>query len=158
MTVSASAFRATMAAVPTAVTVVTVADASGGDVAMTVSAMVSLSLSPPLLMVSIGDDATIAAAMRGATMFGVSVLAEDQAALSARFAAREGHGLGGVDHGRGPHGSALLAGAVAHLECRVAARHRGGDHTMVVGEVLHATAFDRPPLLHHRRAYRRIAP
>ena len=51
----------------------------------------------------------------------------------------------------------LLDGAVAHIECRVARRHPGGDHTIVVGEVVSAFAADGPPLVHHRGAYGRPA-
>lgn len=156
MTIAPETFRATMATMPTAVAVVTAVDAAGHDAAMTVSAVVSLSLTPPLLMVSIGDDATIAESMRAAARFGVSVLADDQQALSVRFAERAMRRIDDLPHTRGPGGTALLAGAVAHLECRIVARHPGGDHTMVVGEVVHAAAFDRPPLVHHRGAYRRI--
>ncbi|HVZ48315.1 MAG TPA: flavin reductase family protein [Gemmatimonadaceae bacterium] len=158
MTVDPATFRAAMATVPTAVTVISVRDRSGADHGMTVGAFTSLSLQPPLVLACIGDDATIAAVMRDAAMFGVSVLAEDQGPLSSRFADRERRGFADVPHTRGPAGTALLDGAVAHLECAVVARHPGGDHTIVVGEVRHAVHTSRAPLLHHRSAYRRIGP
>jgi flavin reductase (DIM6/NTAB) family NADH-FMN oxidoreductase RutF len=156
MPIDAATFRSVMGAVPTGVTVLTIVDRAGSDHGMTVGAFCSLSLSPPLVLACIGDDATIATEMREATNFGISVLAQDQAALSRRFADREGRGFGGVAHVRGPLGTILLDGAVAQMECRVTARHRGGDHTIVVGEIMHAVANEGTPLVHHRGAYARL--
>ena len=156
MSVDAATFRAALATVPTAVTIVSARDHAGTDHGMTVGAFTSLSLQPPLVLVCIGDDATIADVMREATTFGVSVLADDQAALSDLFADRARRGFTGVAQRRGPSGTVLIDGAVAHLECAVVARHPGGDHTIVVGEVRHATYTARPPLLHHRSRYGRV--
>lgn len=157
MSVDAETFRRVLGAAPSPVTILTIVDAQGADHGMTVSAFASLSLDPPLVLVCVGDDATIAAPMREARQFGVNVLADDQAELSIRFADRDVRGFGGVPHHRAPGGSALLDGAAAHLECRVVARHPGGDHTIVVGEVTFATATERPPLVHLRGRYRAVA-
>lgn len=156
MSIDAPTFRAVLATVPTAVSVIAVRDPDGTDRGMTVGAFTSLSLRPPLVLVCVGDDATIAPAMQGASTFGLSVLAEDQASISALFADRTRRGFTGLAHGRGPAGTALLDGAVAHLECTIVARHRGGDHTIVVGEVQYAAHTSRQPLVHHRSAYARI--
>lgn len=153
MPVSADDFRRVLGTVPTAVSVITIVDDAGEDQGMTVGAFCSLSLSPPLVLTCIGDDATLAPALRTATHFGLSVLASDQAALSVRFADTDARRFDGVPHARGPAGTALLAGAGSHLECRVVARHPAGDHTIVVGEVLYAVAYDRPPLVYHRSDY-----
>jgi flavin reductase (DIM6/NTAB) family NADH-FMN oxidoreductase RutF len=156
MTIDESTFRRVLGAVPTGVSVFTVVDRAGNDHGMTVGAFASLSLNPPLLLACIGDDATIAQVMPEAERFGISVLAEDQAELSRRFADREARGFAGVAHARGPLGTVLIEGAVAQIECRIVARHRGGDHTIVVGEILHATSTDRAPLVHHRGGYPRL--
>ena len=158
MSIDAETFRRVLAAAPTAVTVLTLVDASGVDHGMTVSSFASLSLEPPLVLVCVGDDATIADAMRDARTFGISVLAEHQADLSIRFADRDVRGFDGVACTRGPSGTALLDGAVVQLECHVVARHPGGDHTIVVGEVRHAVAHDHRPLVHLRGRYRSVAP
>lgn len=157
MTVDAAAFRRALGAVPTAVSVLTIVDAHGVDRGMTVGAFCSLSLSPPLVLVCIGDEATIAGPMRVATQFAMSVLAEDQADLSLLFADTQARGFGGIDCSRGPGGLLLIEGASARLECRITARYPGGDHTIVVGEVTHADVTSRPPLVHHRSAYNRLA-
>ena len=157
MPIDAATFRSVMGALPTGVTVLTIVDRAGSDHGMTVGAFCSLSLEPPLVLACIGDDATIAAEMREATSFGISVLAQDQEALSSRFADRERRGFGGVAHARGPLGTILLSGAVAQMECRITARHGGGDHTIVVGEIMHAAAHEGAPLVHHRGTYARLA-
>ena len=157
MTIDAATFRRVLGVVPTAVTVLTIVDELGLDRGMTVGSFCSLSLEPPLVLACVGDDATIAGAMRGATHFGISVLADDQEPLSRLFADTGARRFDGVPHHRGPNGLALLDGACAHLECRITARHPGGDHTIVVGEVLHAGATARHPLVHHRGGYNRLA-
>jgi len=156
MTIDEVTFRRLLGAVPTAVAVLTVVDAEGVDRAMTVGAFASVSLDPPLVLVCIGGDATIAEPARTAASFGISVLADDQVDLSRRFADRANRDLDGVASVRGPAGTALLGGAVAHIECAIVARHPGGDHTIVVGELRHGATFDKLPLLHHRGGYSRL--
>src|SRR5262245_57509177 len=128
MSIDETTFRRVMGAVPTGVSVFTIVDAAGADHGMTVGAFCSVSLNPPLVLACIGDDATLARWMGEADRFAVSVLAEDQAALSERFADREARGFDHVAHTRGPLGAVLIDGAAAHLECRIVARHRAGDH------------------------------
>ena len=147
-----------MGAVPTTVTVLTIVDSAGVDRGMTVGAFCSVSLDPPLVLACIGDDASIADAMRSVTHFGISVLANTQESLSRRFADTEARTFEGVPHHRGAHGMALISGAVAHLECRVTRRHPGGDHTIVVGEVLSASDQTGSPLVHHRGSYGTLTP
>jgi 3-hydroxy-9,10-secoandrosta-1,3,5(10)-triene-9,17-dione monooxygenase reductase component len=152
-----AAFRHALGRFPSGVTVVTVRGEDGRDFGMTVSAFASLSLSPPLVLVCIGDDATIAGAVAAAGHFAVSVLAEDQGALAASFAAQDIDRFDGIGVARGMNALALLDGAVAHLQCAIVARHRGGDHTIIVGEVLAADAVeDGRPLIYQRGEYRRL--
>jgi 3-hydroxy-9,10-secoandrosta-1,3,5(10)-triene-9,17-dione monooxygenase reductase component len=155
--IDAATFRHALGRFPSGVTVVTVRDNDGRDFGMTVSAFASVSLDPPLVLVCIGDDATIAGNVAAAGHFAVSVLAEGQEALAQLFADTGADRFAGTEVFRGSSGLALLHGAVAHLECAIVARHRGGDHTIVVGEVLAATAVeDGRPLIYHLGAYRRI--
>jgi flavin reductase (DIM6/NTAB) family NADH-FMN oxidoreductase RutF len=155
--IDAATFRHALGRFPSGVTVVTVRDDGGRDYGMTVSAFASVSLEPPLVLVCIGDDATIAGAVEAAGHFAVSVLADDQAALAQRFADSDADRFAGTAVVRGVTGLALLEGAVAQLECAIIARHRGGDHTIVVGEVLAATAVeDGRPLIYQRGEYRRL--
>ena len=146
-------FRDVLGRFATGVTVLTTRDADGRDRGMTVSAFASLSLDPPLVLACIGHDATIAGSVAAAEHFGVSVLAERQEPLSHRFADPGADRFDGVPFSRGTSGVALLDGAIAHLECRIVARHEGGYHTIVVGEVLEATVRDEQPLVHYRGDY-----
>lgn len=156
MSVDSETFRRVLGRFPSGVTVVSIRDAEDRDQGMTVSAFSSVSLDPPLVLACIGDDATLASAMAHASVFGVSVLADGQESLSQRFAQTEARRFDEIPHVRGSTGVALVTGAIAHIECRVVARHHAGDHTIVVGEVLAATAFPGRPLVHFGSAYVRL--
>ena len=155
--IDASTFRRVLARFPSGVTVVTVRGTDGRDFGMTVSAFASLSLVPPLVLVCIGDDATIAGNVAEAGHFAVNVLSDDPEALARQVAEQDSDRFAGAGVSRGATGLALLDGAAAQLECAIVARHRGGDHTIVVGEVLGASALENGrPLVYQRGEYRRL--
>lgn len=156
MPVDSTAFRSALARFASGITVVTSRDGDGRDVGMTVSAFSSLSLSPPLILLCVDHAASVAPVLCHTDHFAVNILAADQESLSRRFAEREVDRFDGVAFTRGLQGIALLGGAVAHLECRTDARHPGGDHTILVGEVLAAAVHERDPLLYHRSGYGRL--
>lgn len=142
--------RGVMRRFPTGVAVVTV-DAHGDRLGVTVSALVSLSLEPPLVGVSIRREAQIHALLVEAGGFAVSLLAAGQEWLAQHFA-RSTPPIAmwhGVAHEEGSVGAPLLAGAVGWLECRLSAEYPAGDHTFFVGEVLAAELGpEAPPLVH----------
>jgi flavin reductase (DIM6/NTAB) family NADH-FMN oxidoreductase RutF len=142
--------RGVMRRFPTGVAVVTV-DAHGDRLGVTVSALVSLSLDPPLVGVSIGREAQMHELLREAGGFAVSLLASGQEWLAQHFA-RSTPPIAmwhGVAHEEGSAGAPLLAGALGWLECKLQAEHPAGDHTFFVGEVLAAElGEDAPPLVH----------
>jgi len=156
--VDAATFRRALGSFASGVTVVAVRDAAGVDHGMTVSAFCSVSLEPPLVLVCIDHAATCAPRIAVATHVGISLLAGEQSALSRRFADPDADRFDGVDVTRGATGVPLLAGALAHLECRIVARHPGGDHTIVVGEVLAAHARGGDPLVYFRGRYGAVHP
>ena len=88
---------------------------------------------------------------------GVSVLATTQQQLSQRFAESRDDRFSGVPTRRGDSGVALIEGALAQLETRIVAQHPGGDHTIVVCEVIGGTVEPGDPLLYHRAAYARLS-
>lgn len=103
---------------------------------VTIGSLVSLSLEPALVGVSIGRDAQALELIREAGGFAVSVLAGDQAAMAQHFARSvppiaQWEGVAVRESGRGP----LLAGAVSWLECALHSQHEAGDHTFFVGAV-----------------------
>ena len=157
MTLDADSFRSVMGRFASGVTVVTTRDSDERDIGMTVSAFCSVSLHPPLVQISVGHDASAFDAIAACQAFVVNVLAADQESLSRRFAelesARRFDGLGFT---RGELGMVLLDDAAAHLECTVVDTHVAGDHTIVIGEVKHATAGDARPLLYYRGGYAQL--
>jgi flavin reductase ActVB len=146
-------FRDALGRFASGVTIITTRDAVGADHGMTVSAFTSLSLDPPLILCCIDRAATIAPHIAAADCIGVSVLAHGQEALSRRFALKDADRFEGVPILRAPSGVALVPAALAHLDCRVAARYGAGDHTIVVGEVMALATFAGEPLVYFRGAY-----
>lgn len=157
MSVAADDYRAVMRAFPAGVAVVSI-DAPAGRLALTIGSLASLSLEPPLVGVAIGREAALHELLREAGAFGVSLLAGDQEALAQHFA--RGVPPIALWHAiewrpGSATGSPLLEGAVGWLECRAAAEHRVGDHTLFVGEVIAAErGRSGPGLVYVGSAYR----
>jgi flavin reductase ActVB len=149
-------FRAALSRFASGVTVVTARGYDGSDHGMTVSAFSSLSLEPPLVLVCLDETATLLPHLLAAATFGISILGAAQRELSRRFADQSIDRFDGVSFTRAPSGPALLDGAAAHLECRRTAVHPGGDHVIIVGEVLSARSSAEEPLVYYHRRYRRF--
>lgn len=145
-------FRSVLGRFASGVTVLTIR-AGEEDHGMTASAFCSVSLSPPLVLACIDEAASIMPRLRRAEHFGISILSEGQEALSRRFAEVEGDRFEGVGFRRGATGVALLDDALAHVECRIEARHPAGDHTIYIGEVLEASVLGARPLIYYRSGY-----
>ena len=157
---SASQFRQAMGHFATGVTVVTSVGDEGEPVGTTASAVTSLSLDPPLVLVCFDRASATLQAIRAHGAFVVNVLAAPQQHLSANFARR---GLSavwdGVRHRPGRTGSPRLDGVLAVLECTVENRLPGGDHEIVVGRVHHVEIGDNgaAPLVYWRGTYLPLA-
>ena len=158
VTVEAALFRNALSRFATGVTVITARDGEGRDHGLTVSAFSSLSLQPPLVLVCIADKATLSEPIAAASHFGVSVLADAQEDIARRFAEAGRSRFEGVSVRRGAGGVALLDGALAQIECRIVDRHAGGDHSIVIGEVVAAAVREGRPLLYSQGDYARLAP
>jgi len=138
------------------ITVITTREESGRDHGMTASAFSSLSLDPPLLLVCIANDATIAPVLAKAETFAVNILADAQEPLSRRFAGKLDDRFAGIGYTRGPLDDVLLDDVLAWMQCRVVARHPAGDHVILVGHVEFADARDARPLLYYRGGYAQL--
>ena len=113
-------------------------DAEGERLGLTVGSLVSLSLVPPLVGVSISRQAALHELLREAGGFAASLLAGDQAEVAQHFARgvppfAHWHGIATR---AGAAGAPLIADALGWLECETRAEHDAGDHTLFVGEVL----------------------
>jgi len=143
---------------PAGVAVATV-DVAGERAGLTLSSVVSLSLEPPLVGISVRRDAALHELLRRAGGFALSLLAEGQEALAQHFA----RGVPPIALWRGietrpaENGPPLLAGALGWLGCRVSGEHQAGDHTFFVGDVLQVdSGRHAAPLIHLDGAFRSL--
>ena len=147
--------RALMRRFPAGVAVVTV-DVEGERLGLTVGSLVSLSVEPPLVGVSVSRTAALHELLRRAGAFAASLLAEGQEALAQHFA----RGVPPLAHWRGvpvrddAEDAPLVDGAIGWLRCRLWREYEAGDHTLFVGEVTSAE-LGRPSatLVYVDRAY-----
>jgi flavin reductase (DIM6/NTAB) family NADH-FMN oxidoreductase RutF len=149
-------FRRAVGHFATGVTVVTSVGPDGQPVGTTASAVSSLSLDPPLILVCFDRASLTLEAIRSHGAFVVNVLAAPQQELSANFARRGVEAAWeGVEHAPGPTGSPRLAGVLATLECTVEHSLPGGDHEIIVGRLRYAETSpdDAAPLLFWRGSY-----
>jgi flavin reductase (DIM6/NTAB) family NADH-FMN oxidoreductase RutF len=146
-------FRRTLGMFATGVTVITtrVGEQIHG---MTANAFMSVSLQPPLILISVDRRAKMNALLREDARFGVSVLEESQSALSNRFAGREGEGSEASFEI--VNDTPLVAGALAHLIAQVVRSYWGGDHSLFLGRVEYARYGAGTPLLFHGGGYGRV--
>jgi flavin reductase (DIM6/NTAB) family NADH-FMN oxidoreductase RutF len=140
VTVTGDDLRDAMRRFPAGIAVVTV-ETEGGELGITVGSLVSLSLEPPLVGISIGRSSTLHSPLRETSRFVVNLLAADQAAIAQHFA-RSAPPIA-LWSGIPKRAPGLIDGALAWLECRVVGEHPAGDHTIFVGEVL-AVELGRP--------------
>ena len=141
----------------TGVTVVTCLDAAGAPIGLTANSFTALSLDPPLLLVCVAKSSTSAGPLGSAAAFAVNVLQTRQQPASITFSSRVEDRFGSTEWTIGEHGAPVLMESLSVFECRHHAIHDGGDHFILVGEVVKAS-FERghDPLLYFRGRYRRL--
>jgi flavin reductase (DIM6/NTAB) family NADH-FMN oxidoreductase RutF len=160
-TIGSEVFRRVMGHFVTGVTVVSALDGER-PFGITVNALSSVSLDPPLVMVALDRRRFLTPIVRAAGRYAVNILSEDQQALSDCFAGapvepgREAF-CGAAWH-RGETGLPLIDGVIATLECTVAETFSAGDHDLFIGRVdaLSNEEHHPMPLLYYRRRYLRI--
>ena len=150
------ALRAVMRRFPAGVAVATV-DLDGEQLGLTLGSLVSLSLEPPLVGISVSRQAALHELLRQSRAFAVSLLAAGQEAVAQHFA----RGVPpialwrGIETRTGTTRAPLLAGSLGWLECRLWAEYAAGDHTFFVGEVQRAEAGRAAaPLVYVEQGYR----
>jgi flavin reductase (DIM6/NTAB) family NADH-FMN oxidoreductase RutF len=119
---------------------------------MTANAFVSVSLTPPLVLVAVDHRAQLHRLLPLTRRYGVSILAEDQEAVSDHFAGRAAEGPNVAFVTR--HDMPVLDGAVAHLVASLREAHPAGDHTLYIGQVEYLDWQDGKPLLFYAGRYR----
>jgi len=154
MSFASSDFRATMARFATGVTVVTTA-LDQTYFGLTVNAFCSVSLNPCLVLVCLDLTSQTYAVIRQSGVFAVNVLAQEQQHLARRFACKDlkSKTFDDIPLRVGETAVPLFSGAIAWVECRVAQEYPGGDHALLLGEVLSVAYSDdsdaREPLLYY---------
>jgi flavin reductase (DIM6/NTAB) family NADH-FMN oxidoreductase RutF len=160
MSPSTHDMRTVMGHFATGVCVVSARRPDGRPVATTVNALTSVSLDPPLLLVCLARDSHTLAAVIHSSHFAVNILTDEQREHSVRFAAKGARAHSeDVDFDEHHTGVPCLIDTLATIACRVNDVHDGGDHMIVLADVLSSTSaeHDVAPLLFYRGSYARLA-
>jgi flavin reductase (DIM6/NTAB) family NADH-FMN oxidoreductase RutF len=159
MSFTPSDFRTTMARFATGVTVVTT-KLDHACFGLTVNAFCSVSLNPPLILVSLDLGSQTYASICRSGVFAVNVLTQEQEPLALRFARKDLQSKTFDDiaiHAGEATGAPLFTEALARIECRVASEYPGGDHALVLGEVVSVDYSNDhladKPLLYYRSTF-----
>ncbi len=154
MSIEKNELRRVMGHFATGVTIITTISKDGTPYGLTANAFMSVSLEPPLLLISVDKKAESYPYFEQSRVFTVNILRDDQEALSRKFAVSGGNKFEGVAYHRGANNVPILEDTLAHIECRLYATYDGGDHTLYLGEVLEAQTRKGKPLLFYRGGYR----
>ncbi len=145
-------FRRSLAEFATGVAVI--ATSAGGErFGLTSNSFTSVSLEPPLVLWSIRRESKSFAAFAGCSHFAVNILADDQIELSQRFARSGPDKFRDLDCHAGEGDAPLFAGVAASFECVCNQTYDGGDHLILIGEVMRYSRYDRQPLLFVKGRY-----
>lgn len=153
----AAAFREAMSRFASGVTVITTVDRCGQPWGFTASAFAALSASPPLVLVCLDKEARCHDVFMATELFAVSVLRPSHRDIARRFASKLDDKFAGGRFETHADGLPRLPDALASLTCETRERVGGGDHTILIGRVLDATAGDGEPAVFFRRRFRALA-
>lgn len=153
--IDAEAFRDVIGRFATGVTIIT-ARWDGANCGMTASAVSSLSLEPPMLLICVNRANATHAAITESGAFAVNVLDEAQAEVAATFASRSDDKFAGLAVIEGIMEQPMLSDALAVLECSVSEHFIGGTHEVFVGRVISARAREGGPLTYYRGRFGRF--
>jgi len=149
-----------MGAFATGVTIITM-DLDGEVHGMTANAFTSVSLDPMLVLVCVDHSTRTHAHLHTKKRFGINVLCDDQRTISEYYARAEriherAEAEAGARFDRTSHGTPILHGALAYLECRLETVQEAGDHSIFIAEVEDVVVGEGDPLLFFRGKYRKV--
>lgn len=145
-------FRRSLSEFSTGVTVITTS-VNGERFGLTSNSFASVSLAPPLILWSIRRESTSFSAFMGCSHFAVNILADDQIELSQRFAKSGPDKFRDIECRAGEGDVPLFSHVAATFECINSHAYDGGDHLILVGEILRYCRYDRQPLLFVKGRY-----
>lgn len=157
MPIEPKEFRRLLGQFAAGVTVITTVGSDGKPYGLTATAFSSVSLDPPLVLVCIDKKSESHPHLEASHSYAVNFLTTGQQDLSNRFAKSGGDKFQGVSWTPSPSGAPLLAGALAHVACRVVNAVDAGDHTIFVGQVEDGAVHGGEPLVYFNGAYRAVA-
>lgn len=149
-------FRHACGQFATGVAVATASDESGAPHGLTINSFTSVSMSPPLVLICIDYRAQVLQVFLRSQHYGVNMLRENQQEISNRFAYRAEDRFSGVGWKRGQTGVPLIEGSLASLECATRQIIEGGDHTILLAEVVAVHTHNGDPLLYFNSRYHKI--
>jgi flavin reductase (DIM6/NTAB) family NADH-FMN oxidoreductase RutF len=157
MSFDSGEFRNALGNFTTGICVVTTHSDDHTACGMTINSFASVSLTPPLVLWSLQDDSHCLGIFESAETFVINVLAADQHALSSRYATKDSHQLDPQHYRIGVSGEPVIRGALASFECRRWAQYPGGDHIILVGEVVAVEHnSNKAPLVFNSGQYREL--
>ena len=155
-TFSTDEFRKACGVWASGVSIVTTRDAEGRPYGLTMNAVTSLSLDPPLFIICVDNNSETLEPIKRSGVFAINILAQPQQALSNAFAKKNPDKFASVSFEWGNSGAPLLTGRLLGIECTVRAAYPEGDHHIFVGAVTDLTPSSDPdaaPLLYYRGRY-----
>lgn len=160
MSLNPAEFRKAMGCFATGVTIITV-DLDGEVHGMTANAFASVSIDPLLVLVCVDHSTRTHAHLHAKKRFGINVLCENQRAISEYYARPDrshehAETEAGARFDRTRHGTPMLHGSLAYLECRLHSAQEAGDHTIFIAEVEDVVVREGDPLLFFRGKYREV--
>ena len=123
---------------------------------MTINSFTSVSLDPPLVLISVDVTSKLLLLFEQSGQYGLSFLGQEQQDVSARFARRGENRFDGTRWVAGVTGLPLIPDALAHLECRIVNIVRAGDHAILIAEVISADIHGGKPLVYFESGYRSL--
>lgn len=148
--VDSNLYRDVIGRFTSGVTVITTKNNSNEEFGITASAVTSLSLDPPMLIVCVNQETGTYHAISESKTFAVNILDERQGDLAFKFSRSGADKFKGTDYKFGELDVPLLDGVLAHLECRVIKQVTGGTHGVFIAEVIYADTMEKDPLTYYR--------
>lgn len=154
--VNDNSFKQAMACFPSGVTIVTSIDDAGQKCGFTASAFSSLSLSPPLILVCLANNADCFNNFNNQNKFAVNIIGAEHEALAFKFATKGLDKFGGDEFEQGSHGLPILSNCPVSLECNTENIYSGGDHIILVGHVKYLIVNGGTPSVWHEGKFHQL--
>lgn len=155
--VQAQAFKAAMCKLAAGVSVLTTVDQNGSKFGLTITAVISVSLNPPLILACIDNRSRAIPALAAGKCFNIHILGGAQETTALHFAGSDVDKFKDIDHEINEQGCPRVSGSSAILECVGDKVFPAGDHTIVIGRVFNTVVDEQTcPLIYHQREFYRL--